>query len=325
MTRPASPVVSVLMPTYQHRDFVRQAIDSVLAQKCPFAFELLVSDDASPDGTGGVVTALAAEHPTAIHAFVQPRNLGAKANIQFLFGQARGRYIALLEGDDYWAHPEKLARQVAVLESDSRASAVAHIAEVVDVQGRHQREIPAAGECPASVDFAAAARANNLHISSVVFRREWLPAPPAWALDLYMLDWPMLVDLAHRGPIRVLAETWSAYRVHGAGIWSGAAHVRRLQAILEFYERVDAQYDLAADAAFGAQRKSIYFELFRAAHGARDQAEARRWLWRYWTSGPGRWRLPPYQWRAISRALTGWPCAQADATPFDPTIVRLPR
>lgn len=317
----SAPLVSVLMPTYRHRAFVAQAIESVLAQQAPFAIELLVSDDASPDDTGEIVMALAAAHPGRIRAFRQPKNLGGPENIRFLFTQARGRYVALLEGDDYWLHPEKLARQVALLEADPALAATGHLVSVVNNAGEHQRYLGPSLDAVYRLTLEMAIGCNAVHVNSLVFRRDVVPAPPAWAAGLYMLDWPLLVELTSRAPVLVLPEAMTAYRVHEGGVWSSASHARRVGAIVDFYDRVERQYQPPAGSPLFAQRKIMLFELFRSADAANERATARHWLARYWSARPNRWRLPEHQARAILRALTGWPRASAnDPGPASATL-----
>lgn len=113
MTR---PLVSVLMPVYNPGAFLREAVDSVLAQTYP-EFELIAIDDASNDGSYELLQAYAAEHPR-VRVFRQPRNLGIVAARNRAFAEAHpdARYFAILDSDDV-ALPDRLERQVAFLES----------------------------------------------------------------------------------------------------------------------------------------------------------------------------------------------------------------
>lgn len=108
-----SPKVSVIMPTYNHAPFVSEAIESVLAQQ-GVDFELLISDDGSQDGT----VAVARNHnDPRIHITANPVNRGACVVLNELIASSRGKYIALLNSDDAWATPTKLADQVRLLDS----------------------------------------------------------------------------------------------------------------------------------------------------------------------------------------------------------------
>ncbi len=106
------PTVSVIIPSYNHAPYIARAIQSVLDQTYT-DFELLISDDASTDGSADVIRSFDDERITA---FFQEKNLGAVGAIDFLNAQAKGTYIALLNSDDYWA-VEKLEKQVAYMEA----------------------------------------------------------------------------------------------------------------------------------------------------------------------------------------------------------------
>jgi glycosyltransferase involved in cell wall biosynthesis len=109
------PFVSVLMPVYDSARFLREAVESVLAQNYP-AFELIAIDDASRDGSFQLLEAFAARDPR-VRVFRQPRNLGIVAARNRAFREARkdASYYAILDSDDV-ALPERLSEQVAFLE-----------------------------------------------------------------------------------------------------------------------------------------------------------------------------------------------------------------
>lgn len=130
----AVPLVSVILLTYNHQRYIRQAIESVLAQETPFAYELLIGDDASNDGTSAIVAAYARQYPQ-IRAFIRTENLGATRNAALLLQEARGAFLASLEGDDYWTDPGKLRKQVAFLQENPRFIGCTTRIRCVDAEG----------------------------------------------------------------------------------------------------------------------------------------------------------------------------------------------
>ena len=110
-------MVSICVVTYQHAKYIRQALDSFLAQKCDFDFEILIHDDASTDGAADIIAEYEQRYPDKIRAILQKENQYSQGitNISgaFNFPRARGKYIALCDGDDYWCDENKLAIQVA--------------------------------------------------------------------------------------------------------------------------------------------------------------------------------------------------------------------
>ena len=113
-----SPLVSVIMPTYNSRAFVADSVQSVLAQTLA-DFELLLIDDGSTDGTPEVTAALAAGDPRVVRLFT-PSNGGAAEARNLGIIRARGRYIAFCDSDDLWL-PRKLERQIALMRANNWA------------------------------------------------------------------------------------------------------------------------------------------------------------------------------------------------------------
>ena len=111
----AVPKVSVVVMTYNHRRFIEQALDSVLSQRTTFAWELLISEDCSTDGTREVVIDYQRRHPVRIRLLLSERNLRSNAVVARGINAARGQYVAMLDGDDYWIHDDKLQRQADFL------------------------------------------------------------------------------------------------------------------------------------------------------------------------------------------------------------------
>jgi glycosyltransferase involved in cell wall biosynthesis len=121
------PRISVLVPTYNHAPFVRETLDSILAQDHP-DFRVVVADDASPDGTADIVEAHAGGDPR-VRLLRAERNLGLAGNFNRLLGAIEGEYFAWLGGDDVML-PGKLSRQVAALEARPDAAGCVHDADV---------------------------------------------------------------------------------------------------------------------------------------------------------------------------------------------------
>ncbi|MEY2535325.1 MAG: hypothetical protein QOF29_3235 [bacterium] len=128
MANPArGPRVSVLVPAYEHAPFIRETLDSVLAQDYG-DFHVVVGDDGSQDGTADVVTEHVGGDPR-VRLLRSERNLGLAANFNRLLGAVEGEYYAWLGGDDVML-PGKLSQQVALLEARPDAVGCVHDAEV---------------------------------------------------------------------------------------------------------------------------------------------------------------------------------------------------
>ena len=112
--------VSVAMITYGHEGYIKEAINGVLIQECKFNIELIIADDNSPDNTEEVVRKFLKDHPRKhwVRYTKHKENKNMFRNAQWSLNQARGKYIAICEGDDYWSDPFKLQKQVDFLENN---------------------------------------------------------------------------------------------------------------------------------------------------------------------------------------------------------------
>ena len=124
-----NPFVIVWMVTYNHEKFIEQAIESVLAQKTNFSYKLYIGEDFSTDNTRALCQKLKNTNPEKIELFLNKKNIGATANGVQMYQkcfESNSKYIALLEGDDYWTDPYKLQKQVDFLEKNESYSLSFH-------------------------------------------------------------------------------------------------------------------------------------------------------------------------------------------------------
>jgi glycosyltransferase involved in cell wall biosynthesis len=126
------PVVSILCPTYQHVGFIEDALRGFLGQDTDFPFEIVVRDDASTDGTADIVRDYADRYPNIIRAVLETVNrYPAIKPLRVLHPMARGAFIALCEGDDYWIDANKIQLQLAALLRHPESVASHHMSIVV--------------------------------------------------------------------------------------------------------------------------------------------------------------------------------------------------
>jgi len=129
------PLVSISCITYNHENFIRDAIEGFLMQKTTFPVEILIHDDASTDKTASIVREYEEKYPHLIKPIYQTENQyskrdGSIGRIQR--ERARGKYYATCEGDDYWTDPLKLQKQVDTLEANPTCSFCCHSFAILD-------------------------------------------------------------------------------------------------------------------------------------------------------------------------------------------------
>ena len=112
-----TPFVSIICTVFNKEPWLKKTIDSFLAQKTEFLFEIILVDDASIDGSRKIIADYQASHPDLIRAFYQDENLGIAKTWVTICKEARGQYIARCDGDDFWIDPLKLQKQVDLLAS----------------------------------------------------------------------------------------------------------------------------------------------------------------------------------------------------------------
>lgn len=110
-------LVTVALIAYNQEKYIAQAVNGILSQQVDFEYEILIGDDHSTDGTTEILRNFQEQFPDKIRLFVREKNVGASKNLYLLFAAASGKYIAAIEGDDYWCDEHKLRSQVEFLEN----------------------------------------------------------------------------------------------------------------------------------------------------------------------------------------------------------------
>lgn len=220
MKEGSSVLVSIIMITYGHEAYIKEAILGVLNQQCDFKYELIISNDNSPDNTDLVVREIIAEHPLGsfIRYIKHDKNIGMMPNFIFSVMQGKAKYIALCEGDDYWTDPLKLQKQIAFLEANIEYSGCAHQSMV----SSNTEELRIFNQdVPSDILVKNLIGKRLFHTASIVFKRS--------ALDLFVNapkvfsgDRLLFFCIASLGKIRFFNESMCVYRLHNSGASSTA-------------------------------------------------------------------------------------------------------
>ncbi len=212
--------VTVLVFAYNQIHFIRQALDSALSQKTDFDFEVLINDDCSTDGTRDVVQEYAAARPEKIRLLLSPVNLGDGRIADRGLKEARGEYIAFLDGDDCWTSLYKLQKQVELMDAHPEYSGCWHYQEYVDAEGKRTQDQPPRGLKP-TWSLEEILKGRTIGTSSAVLRRSMLPPLPDWYFLCPFGDFVIWVLCLQNGPAGYLDESLGVYRVHAGGLYSG--------------------------------------------------------------------------------------------------------
>lgn len=292
----AAPLVSVILLSYNQEDSVGAAIESVLAQDCPFPFELIIGDDASTDSTRAVCERYAAARPDVVRLMPFAPNKGVVGNYSDCFRCCRGRYVTDCAGDDFWTDPFKLREMVGLLESDPSVNVVFSDWEILDEStGRRSLRSDEADFPPVDRDGRIEGRRLlrmildhtadlPYNLSASVYRREALQqaldrAPQmVFNPDFGCEDLPLMAALASLGDARYCPRPTLCYRIVSASQTNTADPLRLLRFHLKSLHAaavLTAFYGLPQSAAARMfRRKSAY--VVALAFGSLDPAEVGR-------------------------------------------------
>jgi glycosyltransferase involved in cell wall biosynthesis len=227
-------LVSVLVPTYQQEQFIEQCLRSIIQQRINFDIEILVGDDCSSDTTAEVIENIAKlDERVVLNQW--PQNEGGLKNIDKLLARAQGRYIAILEGDDYWLDPEHLAKSVVYLEQHPNCifTSANYLHSIDDLLVQKQKLFT---KVKRPLHFWHLALGNFIQMGTLIYRRPFYPRVPSCFIDLPLGDYPLILSLLNNGSGMYLNHTAMAYRVHSNGVWSGQPSVIQAERTLTSLE-----------------------------------------------------------------------------------------
>jgi len=267
------PLVSVCTATYNHAKYISQCLDSLLMQKTDFEYEMLIGEDDSKDGNRELCIEYAKKYPDKIRLFLNDRKNviyingrpTGRWNFINLLKNAKGKYIAICPGDDYWTVPNKLQKQADFLEKNPHCSICFHNAYTI----REPQNVPSGKYGPSIYKpfftLEDLLYQNFLPTSSVLFRNKLFDEFPPWYWTVPMGDWPLHLLNAQFGDIGYFHETMSCFRIHDKGIWHSRSLAEQLTDILETYEIFKLHFQNNAKYV-GIIQKMITTTALRIAH-----------------------------------------------------------
>lgn len=233
-------MVSICCLTYNHENYIKDALDSFLMQQTNFVFEVLIHDDASTDNTAKIIEQYKKLYPEIIKPIIQTENqrskLGGGMNPRFNYPRAQGKYIALCEGDDYWTDPTKLQKQVDFLEANEEFTLVAGNSLLIDEKGAKIRE-NLSKERPIHLKQILKKNILGSATASLFFRKDCLDSKYSTLTSKFPFgDWLLSAYCISKGKGYILEDVLSAYRVHQTGVWSSMNQEKRIKQNLLVYK-----------------------------------------------------------------------------------------
>ncbi len=228
--------ISILLIAYNQRPFIEKALQSAQSQRTSRSFEIIVYDDASTDGTQEIIETAAGADPHVKPIFSSV-NRCSNAALRIPLEAARGRYISILDADDFWTVDDKLERQADILDADRALSGCFHNAQIVEGDGfqpSSRRWTPPTQ--PERVDRVTIWDGNPFATCAGMLRRDALARISAdWFDRFFLTDWPTYAVAAGEGELLFVDAPVGAYRLHQRGTYSSVDETAKLKRIAEFY------------------------------------------------------------------------------------------
>lgn len=212
------PKVSIVCTVYNHEPYLRQCFEGFVMQKTTFPFEILVNDDCSPDGSAVIMREYEAKYPRLFRCVYQKENQYSKGLLpwfEVLFPMAKGEYIAICEGDDYWTDPYKLQKQVDFMDAHAEYIACFHNARVFNGHSTGLFNPLDENHNPTIEDIIK----RRWFISTqTLFYRNVLNEYPIWRKGVKNEDYLLELLLAQKGHFYYMDDIMAVYRVEGQGV-----------------------------------------------------------------------------------------------------------
>lgn len=244
-----NPYVSILVTTFNHENYIGKCLDSILKQERNFKIEILVLDDASTDRTQEVILDYVEKFPKVIKPFLQVNNLYSclQKGLPILLENARGKYIAICDGDDFWIDPSKLVKQTQFLEQNPSFFLTFHDTVNVDDNGLiiSKPFAPHNGKFEFSKEEFKVRKSNWLYLGTLIFRNIPIKFPPEYNLipngdnfiPMLLSDFGYVKYLSEIGPLAHRHHSTSSYTSKN-GEEKSRMHVQTYLQIASYYIRI---------------------------------------------------------------------------------------
>ncbi len=253
------PMVSISCRTYNHENFIREAIEGFLMQKTTFRVEILIHDDASTDRTSEIVREYENKYPQLFKCFYQHINtysLEDKAEKKRLtrpFKEARrGKYIALCEGDDYWTDPLKLQKQVEFLEANSDYSGCFTNATFLnEIENTSRKYVTNLKQGDVNIKDIILIGGYIYPTASIVYKQDQINGNQFMAIPQMAGDTNLILNLAIIGKVYFIDEITCTYRRWSGGMYSSIKHSKskiadwkrqRIEGYIKFNQYTNYKY-----------------------------------------------------------------------------------
>lgn len=278
-------LTSVVMITYNHEQFIGEAIESILSQNFDTPLELIISNDRSPDDTDSIIKNIIQTHPKGnlIKYTLQPNNLGVSKNFFWSLSQAKGKYVALCEGDDSWTDPNKLQKQIDFLEANPTYGLTCGGFTSLDAAtGEEKNWLVDITDDPAEFEFGFDIELerfwNNWCIQTltVTYRNEHFNASKLAQLNYeHFIDVHLFYHIIKQQKGFYFRELFGNMNLTSEGVYSNKSHLEKLRVL--YLARREISRANPKDHFLKARLFNVSSELFSNKNFIRTKQDLNRW------------------------------------------------
>ncbi|MCI1268640.1 MAG: glycosyltransferase, partial [Ruminococcus sp.] len=215
-------LVSVWCATYNHKNYIRDALEGFVRQKTNFRYEVIIHDDASTDGTQEIIEKYHQQYPNIFVPIYEKENVYSKGINSFNsvgISYVRGKYVALCEGDDFWIDEYKLQKQVDFLESHPDYSMCCHAGYYVDESGYKLPGAFKTFDSDCTVDTDALIKKWICPTASIVYNfGKYMDNRFPPLKNAPCGDYPKIINFSIYGKLYFFSSIWSAYRISNSSV-----------------------------------------------------------------------------------------------------------
>lgn len=278
------PLVSICSTTYNLEKYISEALVSWLSQVTTFPFEIVICDDCSKDKTVFIIEKYVAQYPDIIRLLTTDKNMGMMPNYIRSLKAAKGKYIAVCDGDDYWIDSNKLQMQIDFLESNTDFIACLTNSYVISESTGEKKiakeqiwDTASSKELLYHDDF----HKDNVdlsagHVSTYIFRNKLVKEYPKWFYDDDVItDFPLYMMNSKFGKTKFMNEITSVYRNRAGShslTWYGFLKIQNSR--IKMYKLVNEFLNYSYDKQISKLIAKHYINIFKHQRKQKNNVEA---------------------------------------------------
>lgn len=254
--------VSICMITFNHEKYIGKALSSVLKQDFNYDYEIVIGDDFSTDSTRDILFEFKKKYPDRIKLILRDKNIGIAQNFSETIFKCSGKYIAIIEGDDYWISSNKIQRQYDLLENNPGfVLSYSNCMEINEISGVNHIVCE---KRPKEVDLGyLLSEGWFMRTPTLFFQNKIIKKFPNWFYKAYSTDYILQLLLLEKGNAIKINEVMAVYRKHdhGISVVSAKKQIDLWNSKIKLLDTINEFYNGRWLKNISQQKSDIYFKV----------------------------------------------------------------